>query len=422
MELCCLIALLTAGTEVQTVALEGSPEVIGRTWGRINAEHIKADIRAGFLDLASEKGVSEHDLIERSQRFVEICSEIAPHWLVEADAIAEAAGVNAALYRAYIGSVYRNLWQGDECTSYAVRKEYTKDGAIFFHKNRDNREKPQAACVVASDVPGVNRFITVSDAAVLACMMMVNDKGLAGSADMGGLPVVKPRFRGMMNTFLLRHIAERAASCAEAEAIVRDFVTSGRYAGGGSTGTHWLFVDKTGEILEISNNSDQVTTVRHDEKVYFSMRAETNAASILRHATEPVDFHRFHNVSRDPSMCFESSICGMTVEIDAEHPALLTCAWITLPAKGLAFPLLMGCRATPRPLVNGEVYALSKDIDGKTAEWERHEEDVHKEKELIVARAREQIGPGDRAAAITALEHWTVQATARGIDLVRAYR
>ena len=48
----------------------------------------------------------------------------------------------------------------------------------------------------------------------------------------------------MMNTFLLRHIAERASCCAEALEIIREFVGRGWYAGGAKTGTHWLFVDR----------------------------------------------------------------------------------------------------------------------------------------------------------------------------------
>ena len=194
---------------------------------------------------------------------------------------------------------------------------------------------------------GVHKFITVSDASVLACMMMVNEHGLAGSADTGGIEPGRPKYRGMMNTFVLRYIAERARSCRDALDIIEDFVDRGQYAGGGGTGTHWLFVDKDGGILEVSNNAREVRSVRHDAKVYFSARGDTPAAHRLWKATVPIDFHLFHNVSRDPSVCFESTICGMTAEIDADRPDILTCAWFTLPGKGLAFPLFMGGVATP---------------------------------------------------------------------------
>ena len=401
------------------VSLAGSPAAIGTVWGRINAEHIREDMRKSYLEPAAEKGVSGQILLARGKRFVEISIEVAPHWLEEARAIAKAAGVDPDLYTAYIACVYRSLWAGDECTSYAVSRDYTKDNAVFFHKNRDNKEKPQAACVVASDVPGVNRFITVTDASVLACMMMVNEKGLAGSADTGGLGPGTPKYRGLMNTFVLRHIAERAASCADAEAIVRKFVKKGYYAGGNSTGTHWLFVDKEGNILEVSNNADEVISKRHTEKVYFSARADKNAASILRQARQPIDFHVFHNVSRDPSICFDTTICGMTAEISRTHPGNLTCAWFTLPAKGLAFPILMGCDRTPLPLMNGDIYRLSRDTDGAAEVWESIEKNARANKGLLEARAEALLDEGSVGQVPALLEDWVSKTTDAQLSILR---
>jgi len=402
-----------AFADADSIRLAGSPQAIGTAWGRLNARFIQDDMRANYIEPAAAKGFSEPELVARGRRFAEIAAEVAPHWLDEARAIADAAGVDRELYIAYIGCVYRNLWAGDECTSYAVSKRFTEDQAVFFHKNRDNIDKPQAACVVDSNLPGVNRFLTVTDVSVLACMMMVNDKGLAGSADTGGLDPGSPKFRGLMNTFILRHIAERAASCAEAEAVIRDFVAKGYYAGGGGTGTHWLFVDKGGAILEVANNADEVVAKPFAGKVYFSARADSNAAKTLAGSSDPIDFHAFHNVSRDSSMCFDSSISGMTVEISPEHPDLLTCAWITFPAKGLAFPLFIGCAETPLPLVDGEVYRLCKPLDGAAEVWEAVEESARGNQGLVEARAADLLDAGQRDRAVALLEEWT-SITARG--------
>ena len=58
------------------------------------------------------------------------------------------------------------------------------DGAILFHKTRDNKDRPQAAYIVESSLEGINKFISVSNATtILGCSMMVNEKGLAGSSD-----------------------------------------------------------------------------------------------------------------------------------------------------------------------------------------------------------------------------------------------
>ena len=42
----------------------------------------------------------------------------------------------------------------------------------------------------------------------------------------------------------------------------------------------------------------------------FSRLDGSAAAKTLRQAKEPIDFHRFHNTSRDPSICLASSIAG----------------------------------------------------------------------------------------------------------------
>ena len=263
-----------------------------------------------------------------------------------------------------------------------MAREFTQDHAIFFHKNRDNLDCEQAGYVLASSVSGVNKFIAVTNASAVNCSMMVNDKGLAGSGDYPAhltrkgdphalLPeAAEPRFRGMMNDFLLRHIAERAADCGQALNIIEDFSNKGYYAGGTVNGTHWLFVDRTGTIMEVSSNARHVVSKIHAQKVYFSRQDGSPAATRLRQAAEPIDFHLFHNVSRDPSICLASSISGMTVEIDPQHPDVLTCAWISLPAKSLAFPVFMGGRKTPRCLVNGELYQTGKSLDAEKSQWE----------------------------------------------------
>ncbi len=70
-------------------------------------------------------------------------------------------------------------------------------------------------------------MIGICDANAILCCMMVNDKGLAGSAD---YPVewtreddpaalvpaaAEPHYRGLMNGSVLRYIAERVSNCRE---------------------------------------------------------------------------------------------------------------------------------------------------------------------------------------------------------------
>lgn len=396
---------LTTGP-VDMIRLTGEPERIGALWGALNRDAICHDLEYWYLEPASKAKLDPAALIQRSQRFVEIAGKLAPHWLAEARAVAAEAGVDPDLYVSFIANVYRGLHLADDCTSYSVSPDATAGHRVFFHKNRDNARKDQCAFILASAVEGLNQFIATSDASVITCMMMVNDKGLAGSADTGGLPVERPQHRGVMNTFILRHVAERAATCDEALQTVREFVAGGWYAGGGKTGTHWLFVDRNGRRLEVSNNSDKVTYRYHTKKVYFSARDDGRAARMLRAARTPIDFAAFHNASRDPSTCFESSVAGMSVEINPQHPDLLTCAWVSLPAKGLSFPLFMGGGQTPLPLLDGSVFTACEGLDGERVVWERVEASAFADRESLARDAAASIEAGDTDRARSMLDAW----------------
>ncbi len=388
------------------VQLTGTPEEIGTLYGQINAQIIRHDFEEMYLQPAYAAGLTDQDLLDRSAQAVNIIGQLAPHWLTEARAVAAAAGVDQDLYVSYIDGVVRDrfLYPLPDCTSYAVSPDYTEGGAILFHKTRDNRDSPQSAYMVDSSLPDVNKFIAVSNGTgIHGISMMVNEKGLAGCADYpanlksGVLPIDDPleshpdQYRGIMAATLLRHVAERAETCQDALDIITDCVSNGWYAGGDVGGNHWLFVDKYGDILEVRNNPGDVTSqwrnVIPGRKAYFSRFNDGNAADRLNNATEPIDFHLFHNVSRNPSICLGSSISGITVEIDPDHPELFTTAWVSLPVRGVAFPLLMGQTSTPRSLLDGEAYRLGKNASVDLALWESIEEAIHQEKEDLLGTA-----------------------------------
>ena len=415
------------------VHLAGSPTEIGRTWGEVNKKAITNDFEVHYLKKAAAAGISEADLIGRSERFVRIVREIAPHWLEEARAVARAAGVPEDLYIAFVGSKPRNLFL-HECTSYAVAREHTRDNAIFFHKTRDNVDHDQAAYILESSLPGIQKFISIYDASVMSCSMMVNEQGLAGSADYPahltrkGDPSAlipepaEPKYRGMMSGLILRYIAERASSCREALEIIEDFVKKGYYAGGKVNGNHWLFVDRDGVILEVSNNASHVASRFHTQKTYFSRLDSSAAAKKLSEADKPIDFGLFHGVARDPSICFKSSISGMTVEIDPDHPELLTCAWISLPVHSGSFPLLMGQTKTPLRLVNGEIYQLGKQTKAERQLWETAEQTAHASKERLKERVLATLANDGGAKTVDALDHWSQEQADRLVEHLQALK
>ena len=413
-----------AGEGGVMVHLGGTPEEVGATWGQINGATIRHEMENRFLRRASGAGVSEEQLVERSAVFVEIVERIAPHWLEEARAIARAAEVDEDLYVAFYGTQARSRFL-HECTSYAVSRAHTEGDSLLFHKTRDNVDLPQSAFIVDSALDGVQKFIAVYNASGIATSMFVNEKGLAGSGD---YPIERkrgkesdatrrvqpyvapepadPRYQGLMGGHIGRHIAETASSAWEALEIIEDFVEKGYYAGGNVGGQHWLFVDREGVVLEVSNNAEHVVHLDHsDRKAYFSRFVDRSAANTLRDA-ESVDFQLFRNVSRDPSILFNSSISGMTVEIDPEHPESLTCAWVALPARGVAFPILMGQRRTPAVLLDGSAYAAGCKASDERERWESMEEESHASKEALGERLREAAAEGDAEQVAKMAERW----------------
>ena len=429
----CVLSISQAvAAEPAMVRLAGTPEQIGTTWGRINKEIILRTLDDAYLKPAAAAGISKKELIERSAVCTRIVEKIAPHWIEQTRAIARAVDVPEDLFLAFYGGVSRKMFL-HECTSYAVSPADAKGGAILFHKTRDNVDRPQAVCILESSLEGVNKFIGVTDVSFLnGLSMMVNEKGLAGSGDYPAnlkkdssslhLKPAKSRYRGLGGGAILRYIAERASSSKEALAIIEDFVAKGYYSGGKVGGKHWLFVDREGVILEVCSNEKHVVSKVHSKKAYFSRFNRSAAARRLQEAKAPIDFHLFHNVARDKSICFGSSISGMTVEIDPTHPEVLTCAWISLPAQAVSFPLLMGQTNTPLCLLNGEAYTLGTKLKGKTRLWEVVERNVHAGKELLKQQVTAGLPADDPEQTAQALNQWSRRHAEMLVELLQAHQ
>ncbi len=424
-----LAAQLSLADEAGIVRLAGTPEQIGAAFGEMNRQIIAADMDATYLTPAAKAGISRATLIERSAPYVRFAEKYAPHWLVETRAIARAAGVDEDLYVAFIDGQARNRFLHAaarpplpcdgmvECTSYAVSRDHAQGGAILFHKTRDAVDRPQIAPIVESSLEGIHKFIAVTDGSRIRCSMMINDQGLAGACDsattcrnpLAGLkvPFAAPKYRGIMAGTILRYIAERASTCAEALAIVEDFVAKGYYASG-DHGSHWLFVDREGVILEVCNNASQVRWSYHaDKPTYFSWRRDSEPVRRLREA-DKVDFRTFHGASRERPILAGNSIAGMTVEIDPDRPDLLTCAWIALPARVVAFPVFMGQSRAPTCLVDGSAYELGKKSAHPTERWEAMEGLMHAEKEALKQQVKEGIAAGNpEAPHVETMDQWS---------------
>jgi len=403
---------MSENTNIINVSLIGTTEEIATRWSEINGEIVRDEINL-FEKECTQRNISCYELIRRSEKFIRIADEIAPHWLKEADIIATKVGIDPDIYKAYIGGRYRGLvFHGEECTSFTALRQATKDGRIFFHKNRDNWDKKQCAFLMKSTDLGLNKFFAIADAQVIGCMMMVNEKGLAASADTGGtLPVRRPAYGGMMNVALLRYLAENASNSEEGVELIKEMVGKGYYAGGANTGTHWLLADKNSTAIEVSCNSDEVDVRPIEKDIYFSARQNGAASKKLIENSGEIDFPMFNAVSRDDSVCFKSSVSGMSVEISCDAPAILTTCWTALPAKSIPVPVFMGAVEVPHPLIDGTLYLLGKKVDKTNLPEE--------ERTVRTRRLYEEMNEVSGTLNGSKMAEWTRKVAAKSMEILK---
>jgi len=109
----------------------------------------------------------------------------------------------------------------------------------------------------------------------------------------------------------------------------------------------------------------------------------------------------------------------MTVEIDPDDPARFTCAWIALPVRSVAFPLLMGQTHTPECLLDGRTYALGKKVKGDPELLEATEERVRASKEQLKAEIAGLPGNAPEQTA-QALNQWSKRQAEMLLELLQA--
>ncbi|NOZ22331.1 MAG: hypothetical protein GXP25_14725 [Planctomycetes bacterium] len=338
----------------------GSPSAIGEAWGAVNAVKIREHLGA-FLDEWRGKGLTEEDLLRRAKRGGQIIERMAPHWREEADAIARRADVDSDLYNAYLIGKYRSVLSR-ECTSFAAVGEATADGRPLFHKNRDNVDRWQAGYVKKTKVPreDINGFIATGDVSDTGVMMMVNDHGLAGSADRG---VEAPEWygEGLTNPYGLRYIAEKAETCEQALDTVM-WMTKDRLYAGGARQTNWLFVDASGTALRVISSNEAIVDYEFIRSGVLLNCERQGLRGVLDGNVGRIDGRLMRRASRMGSVALDSTICALTAEIDPERPAELTCAWIALgnPSECPYVPALMAADETPQEMMDGMLYHLSR--------------------------------------------------------------
>jgi len=335
------------------VSLTGDARAVGEQWGRVNAESVRASMTAALASWR-KTGLTDAEMKRRTEKFSRFIDRFAPHWLDELAGCAKAAGVPADDYLVFEAGSPRSIILMHECTSFAAVGSATADGAPLFHRVRDNRG--QNNCAFYKAVAHASRpaaFFAVGNTPhTLAVSCFVNEHGLAGSADMGGLKEDRPTGRGLMNSHVIRHVAERAARCEDALEIVQEMIRDRWYAGG-KQGTHWLFVDRHGKVLRVAHNSHEERHWLVDDGTVFSRRGDTAAGKLLTAKEGRLALPDMIASARHAAICGTASIAGFSVRLDAAEPAALSSLWIAQPAWVPYIPVYPIARAVPRAAFDG---------------------------------------------------------------------
>ena len=326
-----------------------------------------------ILDAWHAKGLDEQRLAEKSKPFRRFLRKFAPAWDDEMAGCADGAGVPLDDYVAFQAGKYRDLFALDECTSFFAVGDATADGATLFHKTRDNQARGQCAYRKVLRHPSrPAAFHATGDTSDLGVMMMVNEHGVAGSADTGGLKVKRPKGDGVMNTYILRLIAERAERVEDVLEILQQMIRDGWYAGGSTTGTNWSFADRHGRGLRLRQNNTEEQHEFVENDVAFSIRGDTPGADLVNRRKGKITLADLNVAATDPSLCFSSSVSAMTVRIDPEWPETLSSVWFALPAWTPYLPYYPLAEGTPEAIVGGRCFELGfAMLEGRSPEYGR---------------------------------------------------
>jgi len=350
------------------ISLEGPPRDIGTAFGRANAEDIREDVARFFTEARETEGFTEEQLLAAGKGYAALIERYAPHWLDEADALAQAASVDANRYITYQGGKYRGI-NRPQCFTWYAPPDWCGGSAGLFHKNRDNKRRPQCAYVKAVKVAGkrLYRFLASGDTMDMGTMFGVNERGLAIAADTGAADP-HPRWQGMMNTDTMRLMLEQCSDVDEALAFLQQLQSDGVCAGG-HLATNWMFADARGESLRVYQFVQRLDMKRSEGSCLVMRDADPRCELVRGELTRergrltPFTMNR---LARQKPVLHETNCSSFSAVIPASQNDVFTCAYVAVShaADTVYVPLYLGVTATPAVLVNGSLSRLSATASG----------------------------------------------------------
>jgi len=435
----------------EIVRIEGSPAEAGRAYGALLAPVLRE--RVGAMRRASRGSRwGEAQLHERGERFRAFVQRIAPEWLDEAEAMAEAAGLAAADIFA-LNALPRGFWERETggCTSCVVAGSQAANGATLLHKNRDLVNSPQDFHVRRT--PEGRQLFVSRDTGTLGFGHFHSDAALAGANNTGSW--IRPeelRECALACTHLLRLVAERAADCDQALGVLEDAVASEvAGASGGCRGMIFLFAEPSrGVVVEMTSRRLAHREIRDDTLVrtnhfllgqmqpFASEPPQRNTLRRYQRAHELLDplpnknvadlvrLSRDHNDGPD-SICSDDaqhlfmtvSACTHVVRADTLDPLAHTRVQMGNPRNTIAVPVPRAIEGLPLECADGTMHALARRLYARHGVGE-HLAGVQDERERAISREFVQVGLGARLSEPGRLREALTGFAARCVESVRA--
>ena len=205
------------------VSVDGTPEQMGTAYGILLKPLIQRVVKAMITDRCEG---------ERYARLLKGSAVMArfqrPEHLAELRAIAKAAAVDfdALLLLQYFGDVERGQSATDGaqwCTSFAILPPNTRGNLCLVGRNfdfYDNGVGEYASIIAYYRPKGRIPFLTLTWAGVINGWTLLNERGIVCSNNTG-FGATTNSLEGISTCFLLRVVAENAATVAEGIELVR---------------------------------------------------------------------------------------------------------------------------------------------------------------------------------------------------------
>jgi len=203
---------------IRVLSLAGTPEEMGRRHGELLGEDVRWVVGAVIRGSVAPEAEGRREFIGRVKEMEKWLPE---SWKRELRALASSAAVD--YWELVALQLFGDVERAQLCSSFAVFGRATAGGECIVGRNFDYwyEDVARRASVIIDYRPaGAHRFVTLSWAGVINGWTLMNDRGIVAANNTsysGGVNSLQ----GLSTCFMLRKIAEQAASVAEGIELVQ---------------------------------------------------------------------------------------------------------------------------------------------------------------------------------------------------------